>query len=962
MEELSIELSNRPHLTHLKRSPAKGTAGYFAVTMGGSTQSKREKVRSSKGLFTVIYVGAVLVMAVTFPYSAKSTFLLDWSEWAGQPAVPLSERRQFTDATSSTALDPRCLRRLVRECSLQLEVPGRRCGDAMVERDDFRVPFFYSRPSCGFEAPVTMDAIHHLASKYIFRFIGDSTTRRLAESFVSIATGERRDRHHELVEERVDFSKGSLKVIFDWAPWCSGPNLGAGDKMAAVMAEETEESEDRRVVIITAFGVGDADAQRKIFEEEHSTYYVEHLPQDVLRAEGIRAAGLAACREATGQTVRVAEGEGSSDSSPPLVFLLQNTIFKPGSFEQTFLDEVRRLQQQNLGSVGIIGGEEGEAQLSSGCQRGEERMTSGGDGGGGIGGRGGVGGDGGVLGGDKSVGGDNSGDDAREGVFIVEDSVSLYGKLRCYQETLGSHVHEPVKLVEAKMLWDLFALVDLEQSIPAAPPATLQANKADETIDVAAQLSVAGVQEKGMASGASADAVWSKMLEAMSSRDNCRSPPCGKGKHLLERWSDLGEEMSHVQGAVVVRRPELSALPGVLAPAISLDFVKTLESYFAIFKSSLFPHRMMAKYQRFSQVDRIRRFVDDVANGSTTAARYLSPYYSTVVVPKLARDGYENIPTVVGMADVFINERGFLWNAEARKRERQRDYIMPKSCKSHEFSPSASMDLPMDAPTYEKVFVIAQNWGHSYFHFLIEDLPRITLMLDVLRENLDIGIAVSGPSPNQKERKKYMEQLLELLGIDKSRVIFIEKEIHADLAILPTSTPCGTPNTQLVNMLRHTLLQAIYPSTGGIPPAAARPVIVLVVRLSKRWLKNNSQVRNALEQEFPSYDVVEFSGTGNIRTQLQTFATASIIVSPHGAGLSNIIVSPLHTPVLEIGPVECPPCYIHLALKLQHIYARHPASSERIPCARGYEPNVDEIVLLVRDLLEAKRLADAALT
>lgn len=39
-----------------------------------------------------------------------------------------------------------------------------------------------------------------------------------------------------------------------------------------------------------------------------------------------------------------------------------------------------------------------------------------------------------------------------------------------------------------------------------------------------------------------------------------------------------------------------------------------------------------------------------------------------------------------------------------------------------------------------QVFVIAQNWGHSYFHFLIEDLPRITLMLDVLRENLDIGV------------------------------------------------------------------------------------------------------------------------------------------------------------------------------------------------------------------------------
>ncbi|CAM9867121.1 unnamed protein product [Pylaiella littoralis] len=921
--------------------------------MRGSNQSKRGRVRSSKGLFTVIYVGAVLVMAATDPDSAKSTFLLDWSEWAGQPATPLSERRQYTDAASSTALDPRCLRRLVRECSLRLEVPGRQCGDGMVESDDFRVPFFYSRPSCGFEALVTIDAIEHLASKYIFRFIGDSTTRRLAESFVSIATGEGRDRVHELARERVDFSTGSLKVIFDWAPWCSGPDLGAGDKLAAVMAEETEESDDRRVVIITAFGTGDADVQRKIFEEQQHSTYVEHLPQDVLRAEGIRAAGLAACRGAIRQTVRVAAGEGSSNSSPPFVFLLQNNIFKPGSFEQTFLDEVRRLQHQNLGTVGIMGGEEGEAHLSSDCQWGEERMTSGGDvGGGGGGGRSGLGGDGGVIGGDKSADGGNSGDDAREGVFIVEDSVSLYGKLRCYQETLGSHFHEPVKLVEAKMLWDLFALVDLEQSIPVAQLAISQKSEVDGTIDVAARSSVAEAQEELAVSESSAQTVWSKLLEALLSRDKCGSPPCGKGEHFHEEWSDLGEEMSHVQGAVVVRRSELSALPGTLAPAISLDFVKTLESYFAIFRSSLFPHRMMIEHQRTPQVQNIKRFVDAVANGNTTAARYLSSYYRTVEVPKRARDGYENIPTVVGMADVFINERGFLWNAE--------DYIMPKSCKTQAVSSLARTSLPKNARSYEKVFVMTQYWGDGYFHFLIEDLPRITLMLDILREDLDIGIAVCAPSPNHKKRMEYMEQLLELLGFDKSRLIFIQKEIHADLAILPSSTPCGRPNTQLTNMLRHSLLQAIYPSTGGIPPATSRPVMVLVVRLTGRGLKNNSQVRNALEHEFPSYDVVEFSGTRSIRTQLETFATASIIVAPHGAGLSNMIVSPLHTPVLEIGPVECSSCYLHLAMKLQHIYARHPASSEWKQCESKFEPNVDEIVGLVRDLLEAKRLADAA--
>lgn len=63
------------------------------------------------------------------------------------------------------------------------------------------------------------------------------------------------------------------------------------------------------------------------------------------------------------------------------------------------------------------------------------------------------------------------------------------------------------------------------------------------------------------------------------------------------------------------------------------------------------------------------------------------------------------------------------------------------------------------------------------------------------------------------------------------------------------------------------------------------------------------QVRAALEQSFSEFDVVEFVGKGTTPSQLQMFATASVVVAPHGAGLANTIVSPLHTPVLEIAPL-----------------------------------------------------------
>lgn len=58
---------------------------------------------------------------------------------------------------------------------------------------------------------------------------------------------------------------------------------------------------------------------------------------------------------------------------------------------------------------------------------------------------------------------------------------------------------------------------------------------------------------------------------------------------MLTDNGDLRSEVSRVRGAVVVKRPELTARPGILTPANGLDFVETLRSYFSLFRSSLFP-------------------------------------------------------------------------------------------------------------------------------------------------------------------------------------------------------------------------------------------------------------------------------------------------------------------------------------------------------------------------------------
>lgn len=83
--------------------------------------------------------------------------------------------------------------------------------------------------------------------------------------------------------------------------------------------------------------------------------------------------------------------------------------------------------------------------------------------------------------------------------------------------------------------------------------------------------------------------------------------------------------------------------------------------------------------------------------------------------------------------------------------------------------------------------------------------------------------------------------------------------------------------------------------------------------------QSTPQIRKALQTQFPKYDVVESFSDGPALQQLHTFAVASLIVAPHTAGLSAMIVSPLNTPVLEIGPPRCSSGYMHLAVKVSAI-------------------------------------------
>ncbi|CBJ26700.1 expressed unknown protein [Ectocarpus siliculosus] len=396
-------------------------------------------------------LASVVLAAPVYPRDPH----LDWSEWDAPPASHLKD-----DPAKST-MD----------------------GGGRQHVDDAGVRRLHPAGPCVSQERLGKDAMEYIASKYSFHLIGDSTSRRLGESFVSIFTG--RGSIHRIAQRDRDFSSGNLKVHFYWAPLCSGPE-SVGAMLASVMDAVRAAKDGKRAVIITAYGVHDAFELHHAANGHGSPSYKSALPQDVVEKDGMRAAALGACRDTTTQLVRAAAatavpgteappveeeqspgdgrrqlpnvstkvevgphetsekqaagipphnvrggsvGAGNEDtllgaSAPPaasgplqpLLFLMQNNRYPPGSVENAFQEDLHIIQRQVVG----------EWEASEGSK----------------------------------------GDGGERGLFLVDNSVGLYGNLSCYRNANPIHFDEPVKLMEGKMLWDLLVLVDNGSVLP----------------------------------------------------------------------------------------------------------------------------------------------------------------------------------------------------------------------------------------------------------------------------------------------------------------------------------------------------------------------------------------------------------------------------------------------------------------------------------------------------------------
>ena len=188
----------------------------------------------------------------------------------------------------------------------------------------------------------------------------------------------------------------------------------------------------------------------------------------------------------------------------------------------------------------------------------------------------------------------------------------------------------------------------------------------------------------------------------------------------------------------------------------------------------------------------------------------------------------------------------------------------------------------------------------GYYHDMFEGIVRIVKARDAFK---DIKILVPASRP------RYIDEMLELVDIKAEQIIVSDSPVRVEKAVLiPRWIDSGENLKEDVEELRRVLVDKL--------PNECLHVDNLYIsrRKSRRPLANEHGVESFLANR--GFKIAYFEDLPLIE-QLKAVRSAKIIVAPHGAALSNLVVARPCTRVFEIMTQDyANSCYGHLASSL----------------------------------------------
>jgi len=199
-----------------------------------------------------------------------------------------------------------------------------------------------------------------------------------------------------------------------------------------------------------------------------------------------------------------------------------------------------------------------------------------------------------------------------------------------------------------------------------------------------------------------------------------------------------------------------------------------------------------------------------------------------------------------------------------------------------------------------RVFVLTNQGYSNYYHWLFDVLPKLAL-LEAAGEHPDAFCSVT--------TQGFQQDSLEMLGIPLSKIYALNSRSHFLPDVVMAASPPGRDG-EISSFTCAFLRDRLAGSLLSLKGERQRIVIVRDTPGQRSWLNFPDCKPMLLDLNFIFIKLERLS----LSAQISLFASAEVVVAPHGAGLSNIVFCPKDTLILELfSPRYINTCYWKLA-------------------------------------------------
>lgn len=258
--------------------------------------------------------------------------------------------------------------------------------------------------------------------------------------------------------------------------------------------------------------------------------------------------------------------------------------------------------------------------------------------------------------------------------------------------------------------------------------------------------------------------------------------------------------------------------------------------------------------------------------------------------------------------------------------------------------------LPPITYTPERLAVLTFQVSFNYFHWMFDVLPRLELLRQSGYEY--DRIVINRGKHFSKEYCQFQDESLQLLNIPKDKLIEVDAHSHLLAKELIVSGP--TAYTAHVSKNVCTFLRKEFLEKGAISKVSGNERIFISREDAlHRPLLNENEVYSELQKY--GFKRVKLSTLSFIE-KIELFHSAKVIVSPHGAGLTNLVFCNPATKVIELfTPTYLVPCFYIISQHLDLHYSS--LIGESVPMEDSRSTHSDPILIDIEKLKRRLSLA-----